>query len=99
MPWELGFKDGANKRTGIVPVVQVARNTFDGEEYLGLYPYVDRELSNANTRALWINRTFNEYASFSKWVRGEEQITVSSLATLTPLWSAPLGVDRIKLLI
>lgn len=76
MPWELGFMDGAGCRIGIAPVVQTARNTFDGEQYLGLYPYLDRAtISGQNTWALWINRGLREYTDYASWVRGKKEIT------------------------
>lgn len=75
MPWELGFMDGADRRIGIAPVVQTARNTFDGEEYLGLYPYLDRAtISGQDSRTLWINRSQVKYAEYARWVRGNEEI-------------------------
>lgn len=43
MPWELGFFDGFRpNRVAILPVVAVAGDTFVGQEYLGLYPTVNR---------------------------------------------------------
>ena len=76
MPWELGFMDGASRRIGIAPVVQTTQKTFEGEEYLGLYPYLDRALiSGWKTQALWINRGPREYSRYSSWVRGEDKIT------------------------
>lgn len=76
MPWELGFMDGADRRIGIAPVVQTARNTFHGEEYLDLYPYLDRAtISGQNTWALWINRSPREYTDYSSWVHGKAEIT------------------------
>lgn len=75
MPWELGFMDGAGRQVGIAPVVQTARNTFEGEQYLGLYPYLDRAtISGQNTEALWINRGSREYAKYTSWVRGNAKI-------------------------
>lgn len=76
MPWELGFMDGAGRRIGIVPVVEAVRDTFDGEQYLGLYPYLDRaKISGQNASTLWINRSKQEYAGYVDWVRGSSEIT------------------------
>lgn len=75
MPWELGFMDGAGRRVGLAPVVQTARNTFDGEQYLGLYPYLDRAtISGQNTWALWINRNAHAYTEYADWVHGRKDI-------------------------
>lgn len=76
MPWELGFMDGAGGRIGIAPVVEAARSSFAGEQYLGLYPYLDRAtIEGRDTWALWINRGAREYANYPEWVRGREAIT------------------------
>jgi hypothetical protein len=76
MPWELGFMDGAERRIGVAPVVDTARNTFDGEQYLGLYPYLDSAtISGQDKWALWINRGPSEYTQYADWVRGKMQIT------------------------
>lgn len=76
MPWELGFMDGAGRRIGIAPVVETARLCFAGEQYLGLYPYLDRAtIEGRSTWALWINRGAREYANYVEWVRGREAIT------------------------
>ena len=75
MPWELGFMDGAGRRVGIAPVVEIARNTFEGEQYLGLYPYLDRaQISGQDKWALWINSGAREYAGYANWVRGKTEI-------------------------
>jgi hypothetical protein len=39
MPWELGYFDGLKdgSKIGIFPLVQSAGDTFNGQEYLGLY--------------------------------------------------------------
>lgn len=79
MPWELGFMDGAGRRVAIAPVVQAARSASEGEEYLGLYPYLDRAtISGQNTWALWINRSPREYTRYPLWVRGKAEITKRS---------------------
>jgi hypothetical protein len=76
MPCELGFM-GGDCQVGIAPVVKSARDTFDGEQHLGRYPYLDREtISGENNRALWINRGPREYAEHADWVRGTANITV-----------------------
>jgi hypothetical protein len=44
MPWELGYFDGRNGRNkiGILPLVDDAHADFAGQEYLGIYPRVER---------------------------------------------------------
>lgn len=75
MPWELGFFDGLKGSVGIVPVAQTASDQFEGEEYLGLYPYVDcATIKGTDTGALWINATPTAYALLPKWLRGQDKI-------------------------
>jgi hypothetical protein len=39
MPWELGYFDGIKpNHVGILPIVLVSGDRFNGQEYLGLYP-------------------------------------------------------------
>ena len=38
MPWELGFKDGHNNRSAILPLQATRRDDYKGQEYLGIYP-------------------------------------------------------------
>lgn len=55
-PWELGYFDGLKSgNVFIFPIAYGNRSTFDGQEYLGLYPYVDEALDKAGRRKLWIN--------------------------------------------
>lgn len=56
-PWELGFFDGEKGgNVFILPISDSSQNKFEGQEYLGLYPYVDEELNKAGARHLWVNR-------------------------------------------
>lgn len=42
MPWELGYFDGHQPRkVAILPLAQAPTNRFRGQEYLGLYPYLE----------------------------------------------------------
>ena len=44
MPWELGFFDGLKRdKVRILPVLLSSNQSFDGQEYLGLYPVVSKE--------------------------------------------------------
>ena len=75
MPWELGYFDGLKGRVGIIPIAQGEQSSFQGEEYLGLYPYVDREtIKDTNKYALWINRRQQVYAPLRGWLRGTTAI-------------------------
>lgn len=41
MPWELGIKDGHNGKVVICPIKSQEVEEFRGQEYLGIYPYLD----------------------------------------------------------
>jgi hypothetical protein len=42
MPWELGYFDGFKPDfVAILPLVQSVASDFSGQEYLGLYPYIE----------------------------------------------------------
>ncbi len=73
MPWELGFKDGHNRKAAILPVSQTDGDSYAGQEYLGIYPYVSRDLTkgSADTK-LWINVSTTCYVLFDKWLAGKE---------------------------
>jgi len=55
-PWELGFFDsGFNKesKTFVFPVID-SGSSFEGQEYLGLYPIIDiDEIGKNNRRQVW----------------------------------------------
>lgn len=74
MPWELGYFDGLKDKVGILPVFPTLKEgRFEGEEYLGLYPYVDGTVSGI----LWINSlTPGHYARLPRWVKGTQPITL-----------------------
>ena len=64
MPWELGYFDGFNGNVAILPVVSsISSSTFRGEEYLGLYPYVD-----VTGQTLYIHRSHADYKPHRRWV-------------------------------
>ncbi|MFN1617636.1 TIR domain-containing protein [Vibrio rotiferianus] len=41
MPWECGYFDGINGKIAILPISKIDEYSFEGQEYLGLYPYID----------------------------------------------------------
>ena len=73
MPWECGYFDGLKGKVAILPVAKTLQSTFNGQEYLGLYPYVDKvKPQNGSKKVLWINESTNVYTSFEKWLKGEK---------------------------
>jgi hypothetical protein len=59
MPWELGYFDGHRKAlVGILPVMNSENDNFNGQEYLGLYPKVERlPLATGEGKDLFIVET------------------------------------------
>jgi hypothetical protein len=51
MPWELGYFDGFTSAVAILPITQGEQSALVGQEYLGLYPYLD-----ISSTVLWVNR-------------------------------------------
>jgi hypothetical protein len=56
MPWELGYKDGHSGKCAILPISQhQSTNTYRGQEYLGIYPYVTVDPAKDDPKShLWV---------------------------------------------
>jgi hypothetical protein len=70
-PWELGYFDGKkNSRCCILPIIE--SNTFQGQEYLGLYPYIRySKVIGKNKYDFWVyNQGTDEYVILKKWLAG-----------------------------
>jgi hypothetical protein len=70
MPWELGYMDEyTSSRVAIAPIVpdNEASKEFKGQEYLGLYPYLDKTGEN-----LYIHESAGKWAGFSQWLAGAD---------------------------
>lgn len=72
MPWELGYFDGFRSAVAVLPIAQTAEERFVGQEYLGLYPYID-----GSAVILWVNRGAapsrlfrgqTDYKRFNEWL-------------------------------
>lgn len=73
MKWELGWKDGHNNRTAILPIETEGTDDWSGQQFLGLYPYVSGgTIQNTQTEALWIHRSRSCYVRFDQWLDGKE---------------------------
>lgn len=73
-PWELGYEDGkTNGRCVILPVLESQVTTFKGQEYLGLYPYLEyAQISGSSKYDFWVYDSENKekYTNLSKWLTG-----------------------------
>lgn len=70
MPWELGYFDGSGGRVAIVPITErrTESETYRGQEYLGLYPYVTMEKDTSGRNKLWVNKSASKYVTLEGWV-------------------------------
>jgi hypothetical protein len=71
MPWELGFFDGSQKPVAIAPLVEGVERVFQGQEYLGLYPYVSVEKTDFGASMLWVETAPKDYVPLRDWIDGE----------------------------
>lgn len=73
-PWELGYVDGnKNGRCAILPIMKTSNEHFNGQEYLGLYPYIDYETNRENKKyEFWVNdpNDNQKYIALRKWLSG-----------------------------
>ncbi len=70
MPWELGYMDSrTNSRIAIAPIVDDGQehNDFKGQEYLGLYPYLDK-----TGNSFYIHESRRVYVGFRRWFEGAD---------------------------
>lgn len=76
MPWELGFKDGHNRKAAILPVTSGSGDSYAGQEYLGIYPYVTENgtAQQPHVNKLWIHTSATCYVLFDLWLTGSEPI-------------------------
>lgn len=67
MPWELGFSDAHHGAVAILPVTRTEQADFRGQEYLGIYPWID----NAYTYSvgLRVHKSATVYRDWSAWMQ------------------------------
>lgn len=78
MPWELGYKDGHTAKEGdlgMVAILPIAhyqgQNNFEGQEYLGMYPFVSYGDDQAGRQRLWVNQN-GKIINFDAWLTGSK---------------------------
>lgn len=74
MPWELGYMDGYKSKAAILPIAQYSTDNYQGQEYLGIYPYVDVANDNTQNKRLWVRKSPTIYVNFDSWLTGSEPI-------------------------
>ena len=80
-PWEIGFFDGINGNVAVVPIrSDGVKVDYEGQEYLGLYPYVSESIGTSASNwmtpdgtTLWfVDKPTGEkrYRNLSDWLPG-----------------------------
>jgi hypothetical protein len=75
MPWELGYFDGFRGAVSVLPIAKSADESFKGQEFLGLYPYIDHIgltslfVNRGRTSPSVIGKTSENYTTFKDWLR------------------------------
>lgn len=64
MPWELGYMDALTSRVAVAPVLRENEHTFEGREYLGLYPYLDFTVS-----AFFVQKDTQTWMRMGDWLK------------------------------
>jgi hypothetical protein len=70
MPWECGYMDGKKGKSAILPLTNTGLNLFRGQEYLGVYPYIQRAKSISGVTKLWVYDDINTYCTLDGWFSG-----------------------------
>lgn len=77
-PWELGYFDGKsrNSRCCILPVLSYNSYSYRGQEYLGLYPYLQYEkYANEDLYDFWVHdQESDKYILLRAWLKGLDPI-------------------------
>lgn len=79
MPWELGYFDGHNGAVAIFPVTKVRQDEFKGQEYLGLYPYVDKSLASPYASSpVRVRKKTGEFRDWNAWSASPRSFRVTA---------------------
>lgn len=73
-PWELGYFDGlSNSRCCILPVLTHEASTYKGQEYLGLYPYLQyAPRQDTGENDFWVHDQYSsKYVRLDLWLKGQ----------------------------
>ncbi len=75
MPWELGYFDGFRPdQVAIFPLVDHASETFKGQEYIGLYPVIRKDVYSDGDPDVFVE------APGTKWT------TIKAFGSGSPIW-------------
>lgn len=72
MPWELGFFDGFKPGgVAIMPILDNPTDTFRGQEYLGLYPIVQKNTYADGRPDVFVEEPGVRWSTLQKFGRGQ----------------------------
>lgn len=75
-PWELGYFDGMSKnsRCCILPVLSHEASSYDGQEYLGLYPYLaySKHANSGKYDFVVHEQNTSKYIALNAWLDGSD---------------------------
>lgn len=76
MPWELGYFDGLrNGGVAILPLLSSPMASFEGQEYLGLYPVVRRDTyKDGVTRDVFVEENGRGWTTMRKFAKGNFEL-------------------------
>lgn len=72
MPWELGYFDGQSSGSvSIMPILDYESSSFNGQEYLGLYPKVTKERYNGSAReGIFVKKPLKGWLTICEFANG-----------------------------
>tara|TARA_Y100001968_G_C19217338_1_gene647879 strand:+ start:211 stop:789 length:579 start_codon:yes stop_codon:yes gene_type:complete len=73
MPWELGFVDGNTSKCAIIPVSDklYPSESYQGFEYLKLYPFVKKRNNVFKVPKLWVIEDYNKFVVFDDFLNND----------------------------
>lgn len=78
MPWELGFSDGLHGAVAILPITRSADSTFHGQEYLGIYPWIDQAVNLYGSREIRVHKDTYTYKEWTNWLSSAREFRKTS---------------------
>lgn len=71
MPWELGYFDGYKpKGVAILPLMEYESSSFKGQEYLSLYPVVQKRKYTSGATDVFVEESGKEWDTLKNFGRG-----------------------------
>lgn len=81
MPWELGYVDANTNRCAVIPVSQSvnAPSSFQGFEYLSLYPFIKKVPTTGLGEKLFVIEEAKKYVIFDNWLKFGENPKIQTI--------------------